>query len=99
MDFDATITFSPSGADPVLGEALLESFLAAAPACDPVVDQDTKVGSATVHFSVVADDAAQATRFTAAIVTAVAARLAKAGATQPTAVHVDPLDRRTLQPA
>ena len=92
MDFDATITFSPSSADPVLGETLLESFLAADPSCDPVVDQDVASGTATVHLSVSAKDVGAATRVAASLVTDVAERLARSTTLRPTAVHVDPLD-------
>lgn len=92
MDFDATIIFSPSSADPAHGEALLESFLAADPSCDPVVDQDAASGTATVHLSVSAEDVAAAARVAAALVTDAALRLAQSTTLRPTAMHVDPLE-------
>lgn len=56
MVFDVELTWDAKRRDAELGEWLLEAFLAAAPASDPVVDQDAESGRTTVAFEVDASD-------------------------------------------
>lgn len=56
MIFDVELILDAKRRDAELGEELLEAFLAAAPASDPVVDQDTGSGRTTVAFEVDASD-------------------------------------------
>lgn len=56
MIFDVELILDAKRRDAELGEELLEAFLAAAPASDPVVDQDTESGRTTVAFEVDAGD-------------------------------------------
>ncbi len=54
MIFDVELIFESERSDHDFGEELLEAFLAAAPGCDPVVDQNTDTGRTTVAFEVAA---------------------------------------------
>jgi hypothetical protein len=54
--YDVELILEAQRREAELGEELLEAFLAAAPASDPVVDQDTESGRTTVAFEVQAGD-------------------------------------------
>lgn len=72
-DVELILEAQQRGAEP--GEELLEAFLAAAPASDPVADQDTETGRTTVAFDVDATDMNAAAAAAIAIVQAASDRL------------------------
>lgn len=79
MVFDVELILDAKRRDAELGEQLLGAFLAAAPASDPIIDQDTESGRTTVAFEVEAGDVDAAFAAAIEIVRAVASRLGGEG--------------------
>jgi hypothetical protein len=88
--FDVELILEAQRRDAELGEELLEAFLAAAPASDPVVDQDTETGRTTVAFEVEAPAMNAAARAAIEIVQAVFDQLGSE--TPMVGLHLDAAD-------